>query len=251
MADPVVVNSVEAEAAVETVTLSEAAYRQLRQEIIACRLAPGQRLTERQLAEELGFGLSPVRDALTRLDQEGLVLTVPRKGYKVTPLTMGSVENLFEVWILIGPELFRQGVENISDDALEEALDLRRSIFEPVDDAGNFDPLAVIQRAHGFTVAFARGTGNDYFVQIHDRIAGDMGRLWMVLLTSDPDVIKVMQGNGINFEDLASRNGKAVAEGARKAIAESRSRILALIAQWPAVNEAEIAPVLPPVGSGD
>ncbi len=235
----------ESEVEVEKVSLSEAAYRQLRDDIIACRLAPGVRLTERQLADEMGFGLAPVRDALTRLDQEGLVLTVPRKGYKVTPLTMGSVENLFEVWMLIGPELFRQGVENISDDALDEVVRVRRSMFGRVDEHGNFDPIAAIGDAYTFTAALAEATGNDYFVQIHNRIAGDMGRLWTLLLTHDPDAVKALEGDGIDNEDLASRNSDAVAEGARKAISQSRSRILALIAQWPAVNEAEIAPVPP------
>ncbi len=230
---------------VEKVTLSEAAYRRLRDDIIACRLAPGQRLTERRLAEDMGFGLSPVRDALTRLDQEGLVLTVPRKGYKVTPLTMGSVENLFEVWLLIGPELFRQGVANISDEDLTEVLRLRRSIFEQVDESGRIDAVAAIDLANRFTIALANATGNEYFVQIHNRIAGDMGRLWTLLLTHDPEAVKVMEGDGIDYEDLASRNSDGVADGARAAISQSRRRILALIAQWPAVNEAEIAPVAP------
>ncbi len=228
---------------VEKVSLGESAYRRLRADIIACRLAPGQRLTERQLAEEMGFGLSPVRDALTRLDQEGLVLTVPRKGYKVTPLTLGSVENLFEVWGLIGPEIFRRGIEACSDERLEEILSLRRSMFEHIDPDGNFDPAAAIEQANAFTVGLAEATGNDYFVQIHGRVAGDMGRLWTLLLTHDPDVAKIMDGDGIEYADLAARNGDAVADGARKAIAQYRQWILALISQWPSVNEAEITPV--------
>ncbi len=231
------------EANVEKVSLGESAYRQIRADIIACRLAPGQRLTERQLAEELGFGLSPVRDALTRLDQEGLVLTVPRKGYKVTPLTLGSVESLFEVWGLIGPEIYRRGIEACTDECLEEILSLRRSMFEQVDAEGNIDPAAAIEHANAFTVGLAEATGNDYFVQIHDRVAGDMGRLWTLLLTHDPDVAKAMEGDGIAYADLAARNGEAVAEGARKAIAQYRTWIVALISQWPSVNEAEIAPV--------
>ena len=55
------------------ISLGEAAYRRLRGDIIACRLAPGQRLTEKQLAADTGFSLAPLRDALTRLDPEGLV----------------------------------------------------------------------------------------------------------------------------------------------------------------------------------
>ena len=55
-----------------TVPLAEAAYRRLRGEIIACRLQPGQRITERALAGAFGFGVAPIRDALTRLDHDGL-----------------------------------------------------------------------------------------------------------------------------------------------------------------------------------
>ena len=87
------------------VSLNETAYRRLREDIIACRLAPGQRLTEKQLAADLGFSIAPLRDALTRLDHEGLIRTVPRKGYQVTPLTPKSIDDLFTLWQIVGPEL--------------------------------------------------------------------------------------------------------------------------------------------------
>ena len=51
------------------ISLGEAAYRRLRADIMSCRIAPGERLTERQLIESTGFGASPIRAALTRLDQ--------------------------------------------------------------------------------------------------------------------------------------------------------------------------------------
>ena len=69
------------------ISLGEAAYRRLRGDIISCRLVPGQRITEKQLSADMGFGLAPVRDPLTRLDHEGLVRTLPGKGYQVAPTT--------------------------------------------------------------------------------------------------------------------------------------------------------------------
>src|SRR3954447_11474126 len=98
------------------ISLGEAAYRRLRGDIIACRLAPGQRLTEKQLAADTGFGLAPIRDALTRLDHEGLVRTLPRKGYQVTPLTLKSVDDLFTLWRIVGPEIVRLGVRDATAD---------------------------------------------------------------------------------------------------------------------------------------
>ena len=90
--------------------LSEAAYRTLRERVLTCKLSPGARLTERGTAAELGLGLSPVRHALTRLIQDGLVQVIPLKGYRVAPLTVRSVDDLFNVWLLLGPEIARLGV---------------------------------------------------------------------------------------------------------------------------------------------
>ena len=93
-------------------TLAGEVYVTLREQIATCQLAPGQRVTERQLATDLGYGLTPVRQALARLSGERLVRTLPRRGYQITPLTIGSVNELFQVWRIIGPpivELAAQG----------------------------------------------------------------------------------------------------------------------------------------------
>src|SRR3954447_13325219 len=111
------------------ISLGEAAYRRLRGDIIACRLAPGQRLTEKQLAADTGFGLAPLRDALTRLDHEGLVRTLPHKGYQVTPLTPKSIDDLFVVWEINGPELIRLAIGRATDEQLASA----RAAFDELD----------------------------------------------------------------------------------------------------------------------
>src|ERR1700760_2220707 len=91
-------------------TLSEAAYDTLRERVLTCKLSPGELITERRAAAELGFGLSPLRHALTRLIQDGLVEVVPAKGYRVAPLTVKSADDLFRVWLLVGPAIARLGV---------------------------------------------------------------------------------------------------------------------------------------------
>ena len=75
-------------------SLADEAYAALRDRIVDCRLAPGLRVTEKQLAAELGVGHTPVRQALARLDNDGLVKTLPRRGYQITPLTIESVNEL-------------------------------------------------------------------------------------------------------------------------------------------------------------
>lgn len=64
----------------ETLSLSERAFRRLRDSIIQGQLAAGTRISERSLAAALGISAQPVREALRRLEQDGMVVTLPRRG---------------------------------------------------------------------------------------------------------------------------------------------------------------------------
>lgn len=69
------------------------AYDKIREDIIFCRLAPGQKLSAKMLEETLGLGRTPVREALVRLGQEGLVFTVPQSGTYVSKINLQAAEN--------------------------------------------------------------------------------------------------------------------------------------------------------------
>jgi DNA-binding GntR family transcriptional regulator len=64
----------------DTLSLAERAYRRLRDSIVQGALAPGSRISERSLATALGISAQPVREALRRLEQDGMVVTLPRRG---------------------------------------------------------------------------------------------------------------------------------------------------------------------------
>lgn len=64
----------------DTLSLGERAYRRLRDSIVDGALAPGARISERGLATALGISAQPVREALRRLEQDGMVVTLPRRG---------------------------------------------------------------------------------------------------------------------------------------------------------------------------
>ncbi len=225
------------------VSLGEAAYAHVRRGIITCRFAPGDRLTERQLAADTGFGLSPLRAALTRLDFEGLVVTVPRKGYRVTTLTPKSITNLFDLWSFVGPEIFRLGLHRCSDEELESILAAHTRMAGRPGDQGPPDPLDQDEASRSFTMQMAKATGNEYFVQIVERLSGDMSRVWLTVLLNDPDIASVVERVNFRREDIAGRNGDAVAAAARETIEEFQVRVQALIAAWPSIASAEISPL--------
>jgi DNA-binding GntR family transcriptional regulator len=64
----------------DTLSLAERAYRRLRDSIVQGALVAGSRISERSLATALGISAQPVREALRRLEQDGMVVTLPRRG---------------------------------------------------------------------------------------------------------------------------------------------------------------------------
>lgn len=75
-------------------SLTEAAYMTLRADILACRLRPGQRLKINELCAGLGVSLSAVREALSRLSAEGLVISEAQKRFQVAPVSAADLEDL-------------------------------------------------------------------------------------------------------------------------------------------------------------
>ncbi|MEU0968485.1 GntR family transcriptional regulator [Streptomyces sp. NPDC005917] len=79
------------------VTQSDLAYEELRSEIVHWHLPPGTHLNEVQLAERLGVSRTPLRQAIQRLANEGLVRTFPGRGSQVTEIALQDVVHLFQM----------------------------------------------------------------------------------------------------------------------------------------------------------
>ena len=75
---------------------NERVYRHLRREIIEGRYVPGERIVEARVADELAVSRTPVREAVRRLETEGLVITAHNRGAQVRPLTETDVADLYE-----------------------------------------------------------------------------------------------------------------------------------------------------------
>ena len=82
-------------------TIAESTYRRIRQDILWVRFAPGSPLRSDELRARYGVGISPLREALTRLASERLVTSVGQRGFRVAPLTAYDVEDTMATRILI------------------------------------------------------------------------------------------------------------------------------------------------------
>lgn len=105
---------------IKSKTLGMAAYEQIRSDIVTCKLAPGAALSEAKLAESYGYGLAPVRSALAKLAQEGLISRQARIGNFVAPITLQSIKDVFEMRLLLEPYLARVAASRIVETQLAE-----------------------------------------------------------------------------------------------------------------------------------
>ena len=98
--------------------LRERVYEELRHDILSCELMPGAEIREAELAARFEVSKSPVRDALISLEREGLVITIPRQGYRVAPVSISDMLDMFH----LRAALERANIERIIRYASDEQL---------------------------------------------------------------------------------------------------------------------------------
>ncbi len=138
-------------------SLSEQVYQSLRESIADGRLAPGSRITERQLAAALDVSPTPVREALSKLEHEGLVERSDSRRLRVTDHPAETLHELMEVEIMLRGAEARFAARKITPDAIER---LRASIDELVKARDSLTLAEQFEMAQGFDAEIARAAAN-------------------------------------------------------------------------------------------
>ena len=98
----------------------ERVYRNLKSAVLSGRLSPGKRLTEEGLAAQLRVSRTPIREALHKLESEGLIKPLETRGYMASLDSREEIEELFDIRASLEPYALRLVCEIISEDTLQE-----------------------------------------------------------------------------------------------------------------------------------
>ena len=109
--------------------LRERVYEELRHGILTCELMPGAEIREAELAARFEVSKSPVRDALISLEREGLVITIPRQGYRVAPVSISDMLDMFHLRAALERASMERIIRHASDEQLQ-ALDVFKTFHE-------------------------------------------------------------------------------------------------------------------------
>jgi DNA-binding GntR family transcriptional regulator len=106
--------------------LKNLAYEILREKLINCEYKPGTMLNETQLSEDLGFSRTPIRQALNRIEQEGFIRILPKKGIYVTDVSLNDVRQIFQARLEIEPVALKMAGPYLPE---EELLNFHRKFL--------------------------------------------------------------------------------------------------------------------------
>jgi len=111
-------------------TKAEAAAEAIRDAIYAGRLAPGTRLTLRELEEELGLSITPIREALQLLQSEGLVAQEPHRGFRIAAFDAKSVDETYWLRAVLEPLATRLATPRLTAEDLAGLRELQRKLSD-------------------------------------------------------------------------------------------------------------------------
>lgn len=110
--------------------LRDVVFNTLREAILKGELKPGERLMELQLASKLGVSRTPIREAIRMLEQEGLAVTIPRKGAEVAKMTEKDMEDVLQIRDALDELAASIACEQITSEELEELKHTMREFEE-------------------------------------------------------------------------------------------------------------------------
>ncbi|WP_010167961.1 GntR family transcriptional regulator [Candidatus Epulonipiscium viviparus] len=147
--------------------LRDIVFQTIRNQILWGELLPGQRLMEIQLGEKLGVSRTPIREAIRRLELEGLIVMVPRKGAYVAPFTRKDIQDVLEVRAAL--ESLAAGLAAQRTDT-RDFLKLQLVITEYEFAAAEHNIDEMIQKDVEFHEIIFSATKNDRLIQMSQNI---------------------------------------------------------------------------------
>lgn len=159
-----------ASAAVKAPSLTQQAYELIKGKILSLELRPGLFLNEATLCEATGLGRMPVHQAIHRLQAEGMMEVIPRKGIVVRTDSLQDIRQLIEARMAMEPNIVALAAERISDEQIKELRKLIKQSSSLLNQSQR-ESFGVIDRA--FHRAVAEGSGNRFLADalrpLHER----------------------------------------------------------------------------------
>ena len=157
----------------EYLPLRDVVFNTLRQAILRGEFKPGERLMEIQLANKLGVSRTPIREAIRKLELEGLVIMIPRKGAEVADITEKSLRDVLEVRKALEELAVKLACERITEEEIQELKDAADAFQKILSEK---DITKIAEADEAFHDVIFKSTGNDRLIQLLNSLREQMYR---------------------------------------------------------------------------
>ena len=192
--------------------LRELVLDAIREAIINGTLKPRERLMEIQLAEELGVSRTPVREALRKLELEGFIVMVPRKGAYVADISFKDIADVFEIRAALEALAAGLAAERITDEELEE---MERLVAEKAEAIANQDMEKLIKVDTMFHEAIYKASRNQRLTSIISNLREQIQRYRTTSLAYPGRMQRSLEEHRSIVEAIQSRDSQFAQQVAR------------------------------------
>ena len=155
-------------------SLNDIAYTRIKDDIISCALQPGAEISEGLLVTRYGMSKAPIRSAMMRLRQEGLIVSRGRQGNTVSPVTLRDIQEIFQLRLVLDVTAVRLAAGKVDPARLRALNEAAHATYPEGDRAGQAAYLRANRDFHRYV---AECTGNQRLVTLvvglmeqHERI---------------------------------------------------------------------------------
>jgi DNA-binding GntR family transcriptional regulator len=183
--------------------LREIVFESLREAIINGHLKPGERMMEIQLAEEMGVSRTPIREAIRKLELEGFVVMIPRKGAYVAGISLKDIADVFEIRVALEGLAAALAAERMTEAELEE---LERILVKKAEAVEANDLEEVVEADTEFHDLLYKSSRNQRLSQIISNLREQIQRFRATSLADPRRMRESLEEHKKIVEALSERN---------------------------------------------
>ena len=206
--------------------LNEWVYDQLKSMICSTSIKPGEQINIEHIAEEMGVSRTPVREALLRLQQDGLVRSVSRVGYFCTSITKRDIREMFELREMLEAFAARKATTNLSD---EDLTHLRQS-FEPLSlEIADGQYQNFLDSEIQFHTLLVNRASNRKILEVMNALYDHMLRVRILSLFSHEHVVQSFDEHMVILDALERRDAVAAEAAMAHHMRQVKERMLSFL----------------------
>ncbi|MBI4589202.1 MAG: GntR family transcriptional regulator [Candidatus Rokubacteria bacterium] len=215
------------------IRLVDEAARALREAILRGELPPGTRLRQLQLAARLGISRTPLREALMKLEQEGLIELLPSLGLRVAVLNLDEAVELYDLREVLDGLAARLAAQRIAERGLR---DLERHLTKMKDSLTRQEPHIWFSAHVAFHDEIFRASGNGRLQAFSSVVRLSIQRFHPILLATPNRLVDAYREHHEILEAIRARAAEAAERLARAHIANAKEIVLKVISGAPPVG---------------